>query len=47
MVLTTVNPSIAETAPAQASAEYQPIELPVTATRLTPCKDSASPKLQA
>ena len=31
MVLTTSNPFCAVKAPAQASAEYQPIELPVTA----------------
>jgi hypothetical protein len=47
MVLTTSNPASGESAPAQASAEYQPIELPVTATSLTPCSAMASPNEQA
>ncbi len=35
MVLTTSNPPIGDSAPAQARAVYQPIELPVTATMST------------
>jgi hypothetical protein len=47
MVLTTVKPSSGVSAPAQASAEYQPIELPVTATSSMPFRLRRSPSVQA